>query len=254
MYQQVSSCANLTNVWCDEYPSCGNYWSDYIGADVYEGVYQNETGDDGIGDTRYVIDENNWDRYPLMGSWTDAGENVTVIHPSGVSFLFSEVLSGGVTIVNESSVGPTLPLGFRHLSKPPLYYYVQTTADYTGRVSLGIVYDSHGLSQLEQSLMNLVCWNYTLQKWENITICIEISNNTIFGETMNLSLFALSIPLLGDINADGIVDIYDAIMVASAFGSKPGNKNWNPKADINHDGVVDIYDALIMAKNYGIRT
>jgi parallel beta-helix repeat protein len=253
-YRQVSSCADLTNIWCDNYPSCGNYWSDYTGVDVHGGVYQNETGGDGIGDTRYVIDENNSDRYPLMGSWTDAGENVSVTHPSGVSFLFSRVLSGGVTMVNESGVGPTLPLGFRHVSKPPVYYYIRTTANCTNLVGLGIVYDSNALTQLEENLMNMVRWNYTLQEWENITTRIEISNNVIYGETTDLSLFTLSLPLLGDINADGTVDIFDAITLSSAFGSKPGNTNWNPKADINSDGVVDIYDAIILANNYGTPT
>ena len=254
IYQQVSSCAGLTNVWCDNYPSCGNYWSDYSGVDVQGGVYQNETGGDGIGDTWYVIDENNSDRYPLMGSWTDTGEDVSVTRPSGVSFLFSKVLSGGVTIINESGVGPTLPLGFRHASKPPVYYYVKTTANYTGLVSVGMTYDGHGLTQLEKSLMNLVRWNYTSQRWENITTRTEISRNTIYGETANLSMFTLSIPLLGDINSDGTVDIFDAITLASAFGSKPGYTNWYPKADINNDGVVDIYDAIILANNYGTPT
>jgi len=38
----------------------GNYWSDYRGFDKNE---------DGIGDTPYVIDANNTDHYPLMGSF-----------------------------------------------------------------------------------------------------------------------------------------------------------------------------------------
>ena len=54
------------NLWDDGYPSGGNYWSDYSGADFYKGPYQNEAGNDGIGDTPYVIDENNTDRYSLM--------------------------------------------------------------------------------------------------------------------------------------------------------------------------------------------
>lgn len=55
------------NTWDAGYPSGGNYWSDYTGVDLYSDPYQNKTGSDGIGDTPYVIiDENNTDRYPLM--------------------------------------------------------------------------------------------------------------------------------------------------------------------------------------------
>jgi len=62
--------SDSVNVWNNSYPSGGNYWSDYTGIDLYSGPYQNETGSDGIGDTPYVIDENNQDNYPLMNHWT----------------------------------------------------------------------------------------------------------------------------------------------------------------------------------------
>jgi parallel beta-helix repeat protein len=58
------------NVWDDEYPSGGNYWSDYTDVDLYSGPYQNETGSDGICDHPYVIAPNNQDRYPLVNPWT----------------------------------------------------------------------------------------------------------------------------------------------------------------------------------------
>ena len=54
------------NLWDNGYPSGGNYWSDYAGVDQKSGPYQNLTGSDGIGDTSYIINNNNTDRYPLM--------------------------------------------------------------------------------------------------------------------------------------------------------------------------------------------
>jgi len=54
------------NTWDDGYPSGGNYWSDYTGADLFRGTNQNVTGSDGIGDTPHLIDANNKDRYPLI--------------------------------------------------------------------------------------------------------------------------------------------------------------------------------------------
>jgi len=57
------------NSWDDGYPSGGNYWSDYSGIDMRRGVYQNFAGSDGVGDTPYVIDVYNRDKYPLMKRW-----------------------------------------------------------------------------------------------------------------------------------------------------------------------------------------
>jgi len=53
------------NVWDDGYPSGGNWWSDYLGDDVYSGPLQNLPGADGIGDAPYVIDADSRDRYPF---------------------------------------------------------------------------------------------------------------------------------------------------------------------------------------------
>jgi nitrous oxidase accessory protein len=57
-----------TNTWDDGYPSGGNYWSDYAGMDG---------NGDGIGDTPYVINENNIDHYPLMKPWTQTPPVIT---------------------------------------------------------------------------------------------------------------------------------------------------------------------------------
>ena len=54
-----------------------------------------------------------------------------------------------------------------------------------------------------------------------------------------------------DVNGDGIVDIFDLRICASAFGSKPVDINWNPLVDLNNDGLVDIFDLRMIAKDYG---
>jgi parallel beta-helix repeat protein len=67
---QVHSNYVSKNNWDNGYPSGGNYWSVYAGIDAKSGIYQNETGSDGIGDMPYVvIDVNNIDHYPLMSPY-----------------------------------------------------------------------------------------------------------------------------------------------------------------------------------------
>ena len=58
-------------------------------------------------------------------------------------------------------------------------------------------------------------------------------------------------PIQGDLNMDGTVNIFDIILAAIAFGSEPGDPNWNPRADLNCDGNVDIFDIILIAVNFG---
>jgi parallel beta-helix repeat protein len=67
----------------------------------------------------------------------------------------------------------------------------------------------------------------------------------------NYPLMPPYVPVLGDLNQDGIVNILDAIQSASAFGSHAGHPRWNEQADINRDGIVNILDVIILANNFG---
>jgi len=77
------------DVWDNGYPSGGNFWSDYSGIDLLSGPHQNEIGSDGVGDTPYIIDENNRDRYPLMSPWV-----VPAKHMSMQWWVLTIVISG----------------------------------------------------------------------------------------------------------------------------------------------------------------
>jgi len=65
--------------------------------------------------------------------------------------------------------------------------------------------------------------------------------------TNNMSL-EIDLP---DVNGDGLVDIFDLVAVALAYGSKPNDPNWNSNADLNDDGLVDIFDLVIVSAHYG---
>ena len=69
------------------------------------------------------------------------------------------------------------------------------------------------------------------------------------GSTAKANLtFKVKVP---DLNNDGTIDIYDLIIVASAYGSSEGDPNWNQAADINGDKTIDIYDMILVATCFG---
>lgn len=39
--------------------------------------------------------------------------------------------------------------------------------------------------------------------------------------------------------------------MARAFGSRPGDPNWNEIADIDKNGIINILDIAAVAKDYG---
>mgnify|MGYP000639717388 CR=1 FL=1 len=114
-YNQVSS-ENSRNRWDDGIE--GNFWSDYIGVD--------ENGD-GIGDTPYIIDENNTDRYPLIFPavwnysnpvpvlWEGKIHLVGILSNSTISaFKFSKTQIQ----ISFDVAGPTGTIGFCNLTIP----------------------------------------------------------------------------------------------------------------------------------------
>jgi hypothetical protein len=57
--------------------------------------------------------------------------------------------------------------------------------------------------------------------------------------------------LAGDVNEDGVVDIFDLTDVAKAFGSVVGDPEYDLDSDITKDGRVDMRDLIIVSKYYG---
>lgn len=73
-HQALVGTSGFLNIWDNGYPSGGNYWSNYTSVDNYSGPNQDLLGSDEIGDTPYIIDVINIDRYPLMKPWIPRSE------------------------------------------------------------------------------------------------------------------------------------------------------------------------------------
>jgi len=96
-------------------------------------------------------------------------------------------------------------------------------------------------------------WTVLSTYGTGVTVCLDVNGDHIFEHVFGsdgqlttdefLSVFA-------DINSDGIVDIFDAILLARAYNSVPGSQNWYVNADINRDDFVDIFDAIILSNHY----
>ena len=55
----------------------------------------------------------------------------------------------------------------------------------------------------------------------------------------------------GDVNGDGWVELMDFWYISLAFGSRPGDPNWDQRADLNFDDIVELMDFYVASQNFG---
>jgi hypothetical protein len=77
---------------------------------------------------------------------------------------------------------------------------------------------------------------------------VNTANGTVWAVVNHAGGFAAAVPLLGDANLDGIVDVNDLTIVLANFG-KTGT-TWG-QGDFIGDGTVDVNDLTIVLSNFG---
>ncbi|MDP4181643.1 MAG: endo-1,4-beta-xylanase, partial [Bacillota bacterium] len=55
----------------------------------------------------------------------------------------------------------------------------------------------------------------------------------------------------GDINNDGVINLADVVLLASAFNTVKGGSGYVASYDLNDDGVINMSDVIIIAGNFG---
>jgi len=246
--EQVQISPGYANVWDDDYPSGGNYWSDYNRTDLFSGAYQNVTGSDGIGDTPYTINADNRDNYPLMKPYPWDSHDIGVTYIGKVwEIYFPPIILPLKTIVG---------LGFRlHISVFVMNYgaysEVFNVTVYANTTAIDTITDIT-LASRNSVILNFT-WDTTGFAYGNYTISavadtvpgeIDTEDNTFIDGWVYVG-----IP--GDINADGIVEMMDFYYASLAFGSTSTSPNWNPNTDVNADGIVEMMDFFIISQHFG---
>jgi len=233
--------ANLVNsvntTWDDGYPSGGNYWNDYVGVDNYHGPHQNETGSDGIGDTPYVIDENNQDNYPLMKPYYGSDDiGITSMTPTKTVVREGSNLSISVKIVSYGMNIATFNIT-AYVNTTVIATFTNVTLTSRNSTTITFAWNTNSFAK----------GNYTITaNATQVPVEIDTTDNTCTDVTVLVTI-------LGDVNGDKEVDGKDIALCAKAFGTRIGQAGYIPNADINDDGKIDGKDIAIAAKNFGKR-
>jgi len=229
------------NVFDAGYPAGGNYYSDYSGKDLFRGVYQNETGSDGIGDTPLVwYDWRNGttvflaaDNYPLMKPYSGPHDIGVLVKASKTTIAqgYNASVVFNVTVINYGLQSEDSNFTFNMLG-----------TDYETALSL--------------ESRNSTVYQYTLDttgfKLGNYTVWAYVSPVSDETDTFdNNSTLTIRVVIPGDVSSttpgvpDGTVNMKDIAYMISLFNTRPNSVNWDPNVDVNNDGVCNMRDIAI---------
>jgi len=239
---------NSVNVWDDDYPSGGNYWSNYGGVDL---------NNDGIGDTSYVLDASNVDRYPHMTALALA------------SAIFLQPLTVNTQVDATFSVN-IMACGVQNLwAWQAGVQWDPTMLEYVS-CSWGEFQTLAGTSEQSSPTIDTVMGSTSKPAFESAlrgsfapVSAVEIKLLTATFKVIkagNSSIKPTDVSLRSqnptgtttysrwsDVDADGVVDTDDVTFTKQCWEGG----YYDQAADFNDDGVVDITDLSIVTSDFG---
>ena len=94
-------------------------------------------------------------------------------------------------------------------------------------------------------------YKYNGTGYEPFNLSLTVTDS---GGLTNTTITQINVFIAGDANGDGVVDIFDGVMVGLEWGKKCADSTWtaaqSDKADLNNDCVIDIFDGVIVGANW----
>jgi hypothetical protein len=89
--------------------------------------------------------------------------------------------------------------------------------------------------------------------YHRLTATVDSRNEVVESNETNNALVQdnIRVTIIGDLNNDGVVNIFDGVQLSLAWYATPSDAWWNIKADLNHNGVVNILDATRASIHWG---
>lgn len=107
------------------------------------------------------------------------------------------------------------------------------------------------LSDVNVTLTAVPAVNWKFWSWSGDGSGQQSQTSVIMGgnKTVNATF-----GLMWDLNRDGKVSLADLVTLARAYGSRPGDPNWNPECDLAPNNVINLSDLVTLALHYGAHT
>ena len=122
----------------------------------------------------------------------------------------------------------------------------------TGSITIGIETTSGDFDPADATLAGLAPSNALMSAGRSVTLfTISEAGTYALGITGGTGTYTADLYLVGDVNADNIIDADDATLFATALGSTAGGAEYNVSADADRDGDVDGQDEDALLAAFG---
>ena len=193
---------------------------------------------DGVGDTPYVIDADNQDRYPLMNPYlpyhdialanvtlskTTVGEGYKMVINGDIENQGDCIETFDITLYANSTIIGTFALNQWAKVRSGFPFIWNTTGFAKGYYNISAYISPVGGESDTDD-------NAFTGGWVFVTVAGDVTG---FGGTV-----------------DGTCDMRDIGAVCGKFMTPPSGPDWDPNMDINDDGVIDMRDIGIACNNF----